>query len=190
MYVRPEYLQALASEAGGKSGMPFFGEPIILDDRLILSFADLCGTLSQPVPCLEKTSLMRETFLRLISRRAERRPPEQKAYRARASVERVREYLTENFVEAVTLAELAKIADLTPNHLCSAFRKEIGVPPHAYQTQMRLTKAKSLLAAGMSIGEAAAETGFVDQSHLTHQFQRFFGVTPGSYFPHDARTKS
>lgn len=35
--------------------------------------------------------------------------------------------------------------------------------------------------AGQPIAEAAAATGFADQSHLHRHFQRSLGVTPGEY---------
>ena len=41
--------------------------------------------------------------------------------------------------------------------------------------------AKQLLLAGFTIADVAAQTGFVDQSHLTNRFKRVVGVTPGQY---------
>ena len=61
------------------------------------------------------------------------------------------------------------------------FRKVLGLPPHAYLVQVRITQAKKLLASGMAIAEVAAETGFSDQSHLHRHFKRIVGVTPGQY---------
>ncbi|WP_165864581.1 helix-turn-helix transcriptional regulator [Capsulimonas corticalis] len=191
IYVQPEYMQEMAVEAGcSGTGLPFFTETVTLDESLIRRFSHLCRALQQSGACLEKASLLCSTIQYLITRQGEIQPAPRKAYRAQASVDRVREYLNANACENVTLADLAGIADLSPNHLCSSFRREIGVPPHAYQTQLRLTKAKSLLADGLPIGDVAAETGFVDQSHLTHQFQRHFGVTPGCYFPRITSAKS
>jgi transcriptional regulator GlxA family with amidase domain len=55
------------------------------------------------------------------------------------------------------------------------------MPPHAYQTQLRLSHARTLLAQGFEVGYVANETGFFDQSHFAQQFKRHFLVTPGSY---------
>jgi AraC-like DNA-binding protein len=38
-----------------------------------------------------------------------------------------------------------------------------------------------MLRAGARISHVAFATGFSDQSHLTRQFKRVLGVTPGSY---------
>jgi AraC-like DNA-binding protein len=81
----------------------------------------------------------------------------------------------------VTLRALARFAGLSAFHLCRVFREAVGMPPHAYQTQIRVRRAKSLLAAGVPIARAAAEAGFYDQSHLTRHFKRIVGLTPGRY---------
>ncbi|WP_338149160.1 helix-turn-helix transcriptional regulator [Citrobacter cronae] len=62
-----------------------------------------------------------------------------------------------------------------------SFSREIGVTPHAYLIQLRVRKARRLLATGKSPVEVALLTGFADQSHLTRAFVRQFGVTPGRY---------
>ena len=53
--------------------------------------------------------------------------------------------------------------------------------PHAYQTQLRVRHAKSLLQARLPIALVATEAGFYDQAHLTRHFKRIVGVTPGRY---------
>jgi AraC-like DNA-binding protein len=55
------------------------------------------------------------------------------------------------------------------------------MPPHAFQTQVRVANAKRLLRGGSAILQVALETGFADQSHLTRCFTRFVGLTPGAY---------
>jgi AraC-like DNA-binding protein len=57
----------------------------------------------------------------------------------------------------------------------------VGLPPHAYQTKLRLARAKTLLAQGYDVGYVSSETGFFDQSHFSQQFKRCYLVTPGSY---------
>jgi AraC-like DNA-binding protein len=92
-----------------------------------------------------------------------------------------REYLEDNLGRSVPLEELARLANLSPFHLARVFRDEVGMPPHAYQTQARLGCARSLLLRGWPPARVAQETGFADQSHLTRRFKRLVGVTPGRY---------
>ncbi|MYW56234.1 helix-turn-helix domain-containing protein [Streptomyces sp. SID8376] len=46
---------------------------------------------------------------------------------------------------------------------------------------LRLARAKSLLAAGRSVAETAAELGYCDQSQLNRHFRREFGMSAGGY---------
>ena len=76
---------------------------------------------------------------------------------------------------------MAELTGLNTRRLLRAFEQSVGVPPHAYQIQARVQKAKSLLLARMPAAEAAAMVGFHDQSHLTRHFKRLVGVTPGAF---------
>jgi AraC-like DNA-binding protein len=62
-----------------------------------------------------------------------------------------------------------------------SFRKEYGLPPHAYANQLKLIAAKRKLQAGLPPAEVAADVGFYDQSHLTRVFKRAFDLTPGRF---------
>lgn len=81
----------------------------------------------------------------------------------------------------VSLAALADLCGLSRFQLLRSFSREMGVTPHAYLIQLRVRKARRLLAIGKHPVEAALLTGFADQSHLTRAFVRQFGVTPGRY---------
>ncbi len=90
----------------------------------------------------------------------------------------------ENYADNVSMERLAQIANLSPFHLNRVFCSELGMPPHAFQTQVRIIKAKELLHRGWSISRVASVAGFADQSHLTRHFKRLIGVTPGEYRKH------
>lgn len=96
-------------------------------------------------------------------------------------VKKAREYIDAYFAEEITLEQLAQIAGLHPVYLSRVFRKEVGLPPHAYQNERRLLAALSMLEQGMSPVDTAVNVGFVDQSHLTRQFKRQIGLTPGAF---------
>ena len=65
--------------------------------------------------------------------------------------------------------------------LVRAFTREIGIPPHAYQIHLRISKARALIAAGKALSEVSLQVGFSDQSHLHRHFRRLVGMTPGQY---------
>jgi AraC-like DNA-binding protein len=97
------------------------------------------------------------------------------------AVRRTKQYLDERYSERVSLQDLARLTRLSPYHLHRAFCKRIGMPPHAYQLQVRITQARLLLRMGRSISDTAFLVGFVDQSHFSRHFKKLMGVTPGRY---------
>ena len=96
-------------------------------------------------------------------------------------VRRALELLEARLAEPITLDELADHAAFDKFHLCRAFRVQIGMPPHAYLTRLRVMRAKQLLADGTPPGDVAARVGFYDQSQLGRHFRRIVGTTPGRY---------
>ena len=98
-------------------------------------------------------------------------------------VKTAREFLDANFDQQIALDELAQLVGLSPFHLNRTFRDLVGLPPHAYQIQLRVARAKTMLRNGMPIADVAHRTGFADQSHFTRCFKRAVGVTPGRFVP-------
>lgn len=96
-------------------------------------------------------------------------------------VRRAMEYLRERLGDAITLADLALYAGLDKFHLCRAFRAQIGMPPHAYLTHLRIARAKELLESGVRASEVAPRVGLYDQSQLNRHFRRIVGTTPARY---------
>lgn len=80
-----------------------------------------------------------------------------------------------------SLAALAHVTGATPFHVSRAFSRAMGLSPHHYLLQVRVERARAMLAEGEQPSIVAAATGFVDQSHLTEHFKRFLGITPGRY---------
>jgi AraC-like DNA-binding protein len=98
-----------------------------------------------------------------------------------AAVRRARSYLEERWAAPVTLAELAAHAGLSRFELARTFRAQVGLPPHAFQLDLRIARARTLLAGGEPTAAVAAQCGFCDQAHLTRVFKRAVGVTPARY---------
>jgi AraC-like DNA-binding protein len=99
----------------------------------------------------------------------------------RSRVGQVAEFLRAHYAEAIPLDRLAALAGMSAFHLVRCFKKEIGLPPHVYLTQLRLQQARRLLARGTGLADTAAAVGFYDQSALSRHFKKIYGVTPGQY---------
>ena len=76
---------------------------------------------------------------------------------------------------------LARFAGFSPSYFLRAFKKETGLTPHAFQLICRVSRARELLRTGAAAAEAAASSGFTDQSHLHKVFKRHHGLTPGQF---------
>jgi AraC-like DNA-binding protein len=92
-----------------------------------------------------------------------------------------RDHLLAHLDRRVTVSELARAVDASPGKLARAFRTAVGLSPHAFHIQARIHQAKALLAGGTPLAEVAAETGFVDQAHLTRHFARLVRTPPGRW---------
>jgi AraC-like DNA-binding protein len=182
LYPDSSLLQRAASEVAGRErGIPFFPSGVVDDPALATLFSQLHTTLEHSPSTLERESRMLWTFAQLILRHAENRPILRSASPERAAVQKVRAYLEGHYTENVSLEELAAFVNLSPFHLLRVFRDTVGLPPHSYLMQVRVTHAKHLLLTSMSPAQVALTVGFTDQSHLTKHFKRIVGVTPGQY---------
>ncbi|MBE9604029.1 AraC family transcriptional regulator [Acetobacteraceae bacterium H6797] len=95
---------------------------------------------------------------------------------------RARARLQEAMAEDIGADALARAAGAVDRfQLARAFRREYGAAPHAYLVQIRLARARRLLAAGERPAAVAAQCGFADQSHLGRWFKRAYGMTPAGY---------
>ncbi len=98
-----------------------------------------------------------------------------------AAVRRARAHLLEHWDQPVSLGELAAVAGLSRFELVRRFGAELGLPPHAFQTQLRVRRARRLLADGVPGAAVAAACGFADQPHLSRVFKRLVGVSPARF---------
>jgi LacI family transcriptional regulator len=81
-----------------------------------------------------------------------------------------------------SVEHLLSAADVPRRTLEVAFRRELGVSPHAEWTQVRLDYAKAMLVSGGDTLETIAERcGFADAHSLCIVFRRVSGMTPGTF---------
>lgn len=182
-YFSADVIQQAASELSGRQeNIPFFQAGVIHDDELANQIYALHRALEDPqLTALEKQSRFLIVLAQLIKRHADHPPAVKSFGREHRCVARIKEYIAAHYQQNITIQELASVANLSPFHFIRVFRNHVGLPPHAYLKQYRINRAKTLLNRGLKIADAAADTGFVDQSHLSRHFKRIMGFTPGQY---------
>jgi AraC-like DNA-binding protein len=85
----------------------------------------------------------------------------------------------ERYMDPLSTEQLAEYARLHKCHFIRLFHRVTGLPPQTYLRQIRLAHARELICSGAAPIEAAHAAGFCDQAHLTREFKKVYGVTPG-----------
>jgi AraC family transcriptional regulator len=95
---------------------------------------------------------------------------------------RVIDYIEENLDGDLSLEAMAAQVEISPLYLARAFKAAIGQSPHRYVLARRIERAKELLRnTDLPVVDVALSSGFSSQSHLSHWFLRFVGVSPAVY---------
>ena len=180
--VSTDLLQQVATEVAGREiDLPFFLMPLVRNHDLNTQVVQVHQALEQLTSQLEQQSLVLDLLTQLILHCAADPPCLAKLGEERQPVDRVRAYIENHYNQEISLEQLAQIANLSSFHLNRSFRKTVGMPPHAYQLQVRILQAKRLLRREGSIEKVAIETGFASQSHFGSHFKRLVRVTPRQY---------
>jgi AraC-like DNA-binding protein len=182
LYVHPKLLQIVGSEMAEKPvSLPFFTTTFVTDEYLNRLYLALQRTIDRKNSELDRDVTLWTFLSYLIQHHASDAPSIRQLKAAHPSVMRTRDYLHAHYSSDISLDTLAAIAGLSRFHFCRLFRRELGVSPNAYQTQLRIDQSKTLLLQGLSTATVAERVGFYDQSHFGWHFKRRVGVTPSAY---------
>lgn len=97
-------------------------------------------------------------------------------------VQRARSYIDERFAEIRSLDEVARHAGLSHDRLRHLFKESTGKSLIAYLTDVRLARARVLLAnSPMPLKQVATSCGFKDEYYFSAVFKKILKRSPGSY---------
>ena len=97
-------------------------------------------------------------------------------------VHRVQDWLVAHPEKKPALAELARIAALSPRHLTRVFRSATGLTPKQFAAKIKVQVARDLLADPQRSVEAIAEScGFEDARQLRRIWKQSYGVSIATY---------
>ena len=86
------------------------------------------------------------------------------------------------FVRDLNMKLLARDIGLSYSGFCHTFTEHTGLSPHRYLLELRLIRARSLLAeTELSIKEISAQTGFKDELYFSRVFRRKLNLTPSKW---------
>jgi AraC-like DNA-binding protein len=161
------------------SGSLRFSQTVLSDPSVSRDLSKALHTLDSDASLLAKQGMLLNIMAALIRRFSSWSGVIDRST-APSTLDRAREYLHDRISEDVSLDDLGTETGLTKFHLLRAFRNRFGLPPHAYQLQQRVLRAKRLLKS-FSPSYVALECGFSDQSHFTRVFRAHTGTTPRRY---------
>lgn len=177
LYIEP----SLVRQGLGKNAapLPFVESPVLDDPPFRAALLSVLGSLGDG---LDELSVA-DTVSR-VSRGLSRHARRDGDYAEPLSLHRMnlaREYLCDNCARTVRSEELERVTGLDRYAVARQFRQIFGTSPHRYLIMRRLVRARQMITQGLRLADIATSVGFADQSHLTRQFKKCFGVTPGRW---------
>jgi AraC-like DNA-binding protein len=168
-------------ELTGRRGHDRFSALSLDDTDLWRCFRKVHVALTHGEQELERGDLLLGLFSDVMERSGNTPGLSDRGSREPRAVRLAREWLDEHFAENISLDQLAALSGVSAFQLSRAFRKSIGLPPHAYQVHRRIRAAENLLRNGYPPADVAADCGFSDQAHLTRVFRQANGMTPAQF---------
>ncbi|NJN59688.1 MAG: AraC family transcriptional regulator [Leptolyngbyaceae cyanobacterium SL_5_9] len=160
---------------------PHFKDAVVQDRTLAKHLLSLHQELERSPNQLEHQSRFVNVLSKVLTHYADVKVPSFRPQKEHRAVQLVKTYLQDRFSSNISLEQLTNITGLNRSYLIRVFCQSVGMPPYTYLNQVRVEKAKQLLAQRLAVAEVAIAVGMSDQSHLTRHFKRIVGITPGQY---------
>ncbi|AWB43786.1 AraC family transcriptional regulator [Paenibacillus sp. CAA11] len=99
-----------------------------------------------------------------------------------ALLERTKAYIEGHFTENLTLERLSAMAGFSQSYYVDLFKKRYGMSAMEYMTQLRMDKAKRLMAvSNLKLRDIAHQIGYQDEFYFSRKFKKEVGVSPSVY---------
>lgn len=183
--VDPSDLARLDDDEFDSSQVTFLPQPDLNDEGVRRILFAIKEEIEHPGPAaqLYRETLTLELLVHLVRSASNRarlpQPISVKGGLPGWRLRRALELLEANLAETPSLDQLARHAGLSPTHFCRAFKRTVGVPPHRYLIDLRVKRARELMAdRRLSLTEIALACGFGSSSQFSTAFKRAVGVPP------------
>jgi AraC-like DNA-binding protein len=99
-----------------------------------------------------------------------------------AEIWKARNFIREHSDEELSLTQVAKAVNISPNHLSEKFKQVTGINFVDYVARSRFEKARGLLHdPNLRVSEIAFAVGFQSLSQFNRVFKKFSGKSPTEY---------
>jgi AraC-like DNA-binding protein len=102
-----------------------------------------------------------------------------------ARLRRARDLMDREYASPLDIAEIARVALMSPAHFSRQFRAAYGETPYAYLMTRRIERAKALLRGGMSVTDVCLAVGCTSLGSFSARFTEVVGETPTAYRARD-----
>ena len=88
------------------------------------------------------------------------------------------DYIRQNYRMAISVSDLTELCGISDEYLRRLFRSYLGQTPLEYIHTLRLSHARELLLNGMSVTDAAAESGFENPNYFSRLYKKHYKISP------------
>jgi AraC-like DNA-binding protein len=173
--VEPDAFRAICRDALATEWIEF-GHAVVHDPRAGAALSAWVAALGGNDPLAERDASA-TVFGSLVARSDRGPQPGARNDLAGRVVRRMRE----DYAEADGIGEIAAETGVSRYALIRAFKRTFGLSPEDVRRQLRVERARVLLAGPYPLVDIAAAAGFADQSHMTRELRRLLGISPAAY---------
>ncbi|MFB9328755.1 response regulator [Paenibacillus aurantiacus] len=99
----------------------------------------------------------------------------------RNSIIKATQYIQQHYHQDISLQSMSNFVHLSKNYFANLFKKEVGESFLEYVTNVRIEKAKALLAGDMKAADVGMMVGIQDPKYFSKVFKKIAGVSPSEY---------
>ena len=150
--------------------------PGVDSSEWIKKIHDICRNNTDPYVIQQKTSGVFCEFINFLYRQYSGIQSSQDF------LDDLRSYLDLHIHENVSIEDLCRISNKSPNHTIRLFKQRFGTTPYQYVLMLKLRFARTLLRSGnMSVEKIAEQLNFCNAGHFSTVFYKHVGMRPSEY---------
>lgn len=167
LFIEPE------TPAGKALSARLQGKLELLDAQMVAASAERLSKAWRVEKSVDAVKAICMQLVQDVSKTAPREPSDP---RVLAAVE----YLRQRVDQPVSLPEVARAVELSPDRFRHLFVEQTGMPLRTYVLWRRLLHVWTLLMQGETLSSAAHGAGFADSAHLSRTARTMFGLPPSA----------